>query len=844
MNYSKRTLIERILPVEEISEEAKKEKNGRAPTFELHYWWTRKPLVASRAAVLGALLPEDFDVQEFKRLVGLGKDKRAHNYNLDELGVDLDYLREKYREVWGTETPTVFDPFAGGGSIPFEALRVGCNVVANDYNPVAYLILRATLEYPKYGEELLKDVEKGLKWIFERAKEELEVFYPKHDGKDVAAYIWSWVASCPQCGFKNPLVGQWWLVRKEKKKLFLEPIVEGNELRLEIKSGEKAPEGTMSRGKGRCLKCGAVIPNEHIRKEMFDNEEEMLLAVVLNNKKGKEYDLPNDEDLMAVERARKVLEDEWDEFLREDLTPLEEMPDDNRGGIWAKLYLKNWHRLLNSRQKLLFATLIKLIRGYVERLREEKDEEYAKAVATYLVFVLGKHINYNCRAVSWGRTVEKMMDVLASRGIPIMWDHTEVNPFVHGSGTLIRIINAIDKSLKYSAEKLKPVKRINNFNESITGLNGKYDIIVTDPPYFDVVQYAELSEFFYMWEKRALKEFNPPEIERAEDLSVGGNRTKEYFEKLFRIACKKLNGMLTEEGILVMFFAHSSVDAWDFVVKALRKANFRIAATWPIHTESLNIANVGKESFQSSIVVVARKRKEDKTGYIEEIQEEMERYLKKRLQEFWDYGLRGADLTVAAMGASLDILTQYSEIKSYTGELKVKDILELVQRYIAQFILERFVGDAELDGATAFYVYNRLNNLKQMPYDTANLIAKSFDIDLKDMEKKGLIDAVKSGKAKGVKVLSYRERGELGEVRTLIDAVHQVMYAFEKGGLRAVESVIANLPYGPSEVWNVLRAFLYLGSSDVERQVAQRILDSPITPEEGQVSIGDFGRVR
>ena len=491
---------------------------------------------------------------------------------------------------------------------------------------------------------------------------------------------------------------------------------------------------------------------------------------------------------------------------------------------------------------MLFATLIKLIRGYVERLREEKDEEYAKAVATYLVFVLGKHINYNCRAVSWGRTVEKMMDVLASRGIPIMWDHTEVNPFVHGSGTLIRIINAIDKSLKYSAEKLKPVKRINNFNESITGLNGKYDIIVTDPPYFDDAQYAELSEFFYMWEKRALKEFNPPEIERAEDLSVGGNRTKEYFEKLFRIACKKLNGMLTEEGILVMFFAHSSVDAWDFVVKALRKANFRIAATWPIHTESLNIANVGKESFQSSIVVVARKRKEDKTGYIEEIQEEMERHLKKRLQEFWDYGLRGADLTVAAMGASLDILTQYSEIKSYTGELKVKDILKLVQRYVAQFILERFVGDTELDGATAFYVYNRLNNLKQMPYDTANLIAKSLDIDLKDMEKKGLIDAVKSGKAKGVKVLSYREREKVGEVRTLIDAVHQVMYAFEKGGLREVESVIANLPYGPSEVRNVLRAFLYLDSSDVERQVAQRILDSHITPEEGQVSIGDFGR--
>jgi len=458
---------------------------------------------------------------------------------------------------------------------------------------------------------------------------------------------------------------------------------------------------------------------------------------------------------------------------------------------------------------------------------------------------LGKHVDYNSRSTSWHRTREKITDVLATRRPSIRWDHIEVNPFVKGSGTLVGMMRNIKNALKYSVRKLNNDKEIKTLNESITGLNGKYNIIVTDPPYFDDVQYAELSEFFYVWEKRALKEFNPPEIERAEDLSVGGNRTKEYFEKLFRISCKKLNEMLTEEGILVMFFAHSSVDAWDFVVNALRKAGFWITSTWPIHTENPNnVLARGHASIMSSIIITARKRKEGKTGYIEEIQEEMERHLKKRLQEFWDYGLRSADLTVAAMGASLDILTQYSEIKSYTGELKVKDILELVQRYIAQFILERFVGDAELDGATAFYVYNRLNNLKQMPYDTANLIAKSLDIDLKDMEKKGLIDAVKSGKAKGVKVLSYRERGELGEIRTLIDAVHRVMYAFEKGGLREVESVIANLPYGPSEVWNVLRAFLNLDSSDVERQVAQRILDSYITPEEGQVSIGDFGRVR
>lgn len=492
---------------------------------------------------------------------------------------------------------------------------------------------------------------------------------------------------------------------------------------------------------------------------------------------------------------------------------------------------------------MLFATLIRLIREYAEKLRKEKDEEYTKAVATYLAFVLGKHIDRNCRSTTWQRTAEKIASVLGKRRPSILWDHTEVNPFIRGSGTLIEMRKNMLQALKYSIDGTKHSKVVQTLNKSITRLNGKYDLLVTDPPYFDDVQYAELSEFFYVWEKRALKDFNLPEIERAEDLSVSGNRTKEYFEKLFRISCKKLNEMLTEEGILVMFFAHSSVDAWDFVVNALKKAGFRITQTWPVHTEKPgSLITQGHYSIVSSIVVVARKRKEDKTGYIEEIQEEVEEHLKERLNEFWDYGLRGADLTVAAMGASLDILTQYSDIKSYTGELKVKDILKLVQRYVAQFILERFVGDMELDGATAFYVYCRFSDLSQMPFDTANLIAKSLDIDLKDMEKKGLIESVKSGKAKGVKVLSYRERGELREVRTLIDAVHVVMFAYEKGGLSEVESAINDLPYGPSEIRNMLRAFLYLDSSDVEKQVAQQILGSHITPEEGQVSIGDFGR--
>ena len=171
----KRTLIENLLPIEEISQEAKNEKKGNArpPRSLMHYWWTRKPLVASRAAILGALLSEDFDTDEYKRLLSLGREKRSHTYNLTKSQREL--LKKEYKKMWGTEKPTIFDPFAGGGSIPFEALRVGCNVLVNDYNPVANLILKGSLEYPtKYGDDFLIDVKTGFNWIFNKAKEELE----------------------------------------------------------------------------------------------------------------------------------------------------------------------------------------------------------------------------------------------------------------------------------------------------------------------------------------------------------------------------------------------------------------------------------------------------------------------------------------------------------------------------------------------------------------------------------------------------------------------------------------------------------------------------------------------
>jgi len=844
MTEEHRTLIETFLPVDEISKEAKLEKLGNAkpPISSLHYWWTRKPLITARAAVLGALLPSDFNQQEFKKLLGLDRNERAHNYDVPS--DRIEQLKEEYNKVWG-EIPTVLDPFAGGGSIPFEAMRVGTNVIANDYNPLAYLIEKATLEYPsKYGEQLSKDVEKGLKWIFDETRKELEKYYPSHKNGNVTAYVWAWSIKCPKCGFNTPLVGQWGLSRKKNRNITLKYQVVNNDLKLSIEEEADIQDSTCSDGKGRCVACGASISNDVVKNDIFTRENERLLALILTKNKGKEYVIPSEEDIEAFNKAKDALSQKQKEFFSRDLIPLEEMPDDNRGTIWAKEYLKYWQKLLNPRQLLLFVTLEINIQKYYEEHLNEANPEYKLAIVTYLSFILGKHIDRNCRAIVWDRTNGQISSATGKRSIGMLWDHAEVNPFIKGSGSLIGVMKSINGSITYSIKKIKRGSKVKISNLSITALNERVPIIVTDPPYFDDIQYAELSEFFYVWERKALKNIiDLGEVSKNEDMSVGGNRDKKTFNRMFNLSCKKFFEILPPNGILVMFFAHSSVEAWDFVVNALKNSGFRITATWPIHTENTeNQIARGNASIMSSIIIVARKRKTNKSGYIEEIREEVHYHLLKRLDEFWKNGLRGADLTVSAMGVTLDIITQYSDIKSYTGEMQIKDVLELVQKNVAQYVLDRYMKNASgLDAATSFYLYTRLSQLEGMPFDTANLIAKSMNVDLKLLEKHGLIKTSKKGKAQGIILLNSMNR-EVNTKQSLIDCVQFVMTTFAKGGYTEVERELATIPFSRTEIKDVLEALLSLPTEDPERQVAQKVLErmGQSFPKQGQTGLDNF----
>jgi len=864
----KKLIIEEFLPIEEINKEAKKEKLGRPAIFEMHYYWTRKPLITARAVIIGSLIgldempwkvdPKAYDKLDkarhanFVELLKLNKEKRAHNYDPDR-GLFLRAIEK----TWG-KVPEVLDPFAGAGSIPFEVLRIGASAVANDYNPVAYLILKATLEYPKkYGWKLYDDVKKYANQILNELKEELGHLYPKHDGKNVAAYVYSWVVECPYCGFKTPLVGSWQLSTERKndegkvtrEAHYIDYTIQGDEIKFEIKKGKAPHSGNVSNGVFTCLKCGAQISDDYVAEYIRKHEEEVMMAVVLLEKRGKSYDVPSEEDLKAFEEAKKELKRNWLRFYREGLIPDDELADDKRR-LSTKKYLPKYYQLFNPRQLLLMLKYAEKAKKIVEEIAKE-DEEYAKAVGVYLSFILAKHVDYNNRATSWNSSYEKISHMFAQRGIAMMWNHLEVNPFVKSSGALQGMIRNVLNGLKYAIEKLSGTEgKVEVNNESILRFNPgrKFKVIITDPPYYDDVPYGEVSEVFYVWHRRIVgwlfeKEsrlFRNRKVETKEEIDVGGNRDKEHFNRLFTEALKKLHELLDDDGVLVLFFAHKSSKAWHFVLEALRKAGFVITATYPIHTESTESSVArGKRSVYHSLIIVARKRKEDKTGFIEDLMDEIERRVEEKARKLEGYGLKGSDLLVASTGAVLEVLTQYSNLKSYSGKASTADAVELAMKFLARYIAKKVTGLDNVDETTTFYLYLRLNGMDEVDYSTANQLMKSLGIDEKLLEKKKLI-RYSSGEKGGKKVILenfYRGDSDLEfkgedplEATTLIDYVHRAIRAFVRNGIKGLKDVLSEAPYPQSSICKVLEALSSVKSGskkqdDEEVRLARTIVE-------------------
>ena len=731
-----RVLIEDPIPTRRLNELSKKEKLGKPPISELHYYWTRKPLITSRVVLL-ASLSDQLDKEGLQSLSGLNatSTKKPIFYLRPSSGRYINLLEqyrqliERAKEIYGDDL-VMLDPFAGSGMIGFEALRLGLNVVLSDYNPVAYLIMKCTIEYPKkFGKRLYDDVKAEAERIMKELETELGSIYPMHNGKKVLAYISAWQVKCRSCGKLTPLVGHWHL--SKDKYLAYEAI--NGELKFSVKFGKDAPESNVHRGNATCLLCNMPIPNEEVVEDIRANQRERLLAVVLE---GKSYDIPQSEESKSLEKAEMILKERRRELV--DFIPDEEMPSDRRT-MSAGKYLSRWSDLFNPRQLLLLSTMAKKIRETVERREKEGGKDYAEAVGAYLSCWLAKHVDHNSRACHWIYTRTGIGDSVANRGLSMMWTHTEVNPFVKFSGSLQGMLHDVIDALKFSTEELEGTGLADISLHSILQYdsNKKFKLIVTDPPYADDIPYPELSEFFYVWHKRTIghllgSTFSSAHVDTVEEIDQGGNRTEEDFYERFRFAVKKLYDLLDQDGLLVVFYAQKRPEIWEKIVNFFAETGFQITNALPLSTENENnVIAQGKNSVYYSLIITARKR--DKNAPVTDLQRvksDIREEIYSNLEKVERLDYKQGELFLWATGLALKHFTSYSKIQSFSTPDTARSALDSAQEAmmaaLAEQQIRKYAGKKiSVDGDTTFYILTLKNGKRELDTDDFNQSVKS-----------------------------------------------------------------------------------------------------------------------
>ena len=742
----------------------------------------------------------------------------------------LNIARELIRVANDGNIPTVFDPFAGGGAIPLEAGRLGCQPIANDYNPVAYLILRATCEFPqKYAKPgrrkilveelgrkterevqvrnvLLHDFEKWTKWILERAREKIGHLYPPgKDGKPIVGYLWARTAPCsnPSCRAGIPMLKSLLICNKPEKKVALTLTMENGQVKFDIARDReiKATDGMMLRGGDcRCPYCHQISPVEDLRSEGLNGQlGEIMVAVITDTPTGKAYRPIELADLTVFETASKMakaLERPSEYIVPEINAPGAPSDAGCHRSISIDLYgFKTFGSIFNDRQLLAMNTFTDCLRdALVEVQKANLEKGYREALAVYLGLWLSRCSTRMASMCRWDTTRETLQAPFDAQAFPIKWDYPEANPFSESTGGFGNQIEWIQQYLGREPASLSPhnvsaeVYQGDAANVAI-GSN-LADIAVTDPPYFDSIAYADLSDFFYVWLKRGLADtfpevFSTPQTPKSDECVAHkhrhhGNRTKgkEFFELKLADCFTEMGRVCKDDGLISVMFAHQSTEAWAALINALFKAGMNVTATYPIDTELKNrIVALGVASLESSITVTCRPRQVGSAASFRDIRKEIEQEVRRSMQKFWDYGFRGADLIVACYGPAVGVFGRYERVERADGTLvTVPELLEIAKESALKAIAGEFTGDAL---SRLYFVWTNLYGITEQAWDDARLVVQigGESEDAMEVAKRRELFIVDGSTCRLALLRDREDRRNLGDSdeSPLIDKLHRAM---------------------------------------------------------------------
>jgi adenine-specific DNA methylase len=875
-----RRFIEEYFPIKEIGKESAREKSIRHGHIStLHTWWARRPLSASRATNYASLIPATTSTAERERIkafmISLGKWENSLDQSI------LEVARRSILAARNGNTPKILDPFAGGGSIPLEAFRLGCETFASDYNPVATLILKCTLEFPqKFGaaenktksgllsedrrNRLLDEVKRWGSWILEDVRRELERFYPKEkDGSVSVGYIWARTVSCqnPICRAEIPLMRQFWLANNAKRKISLFPDVSKGRVDFRIvgtgyatmPSGFRPNDGTVSKAVVTCLVCHSRTEGDTTRGLFAKGEsgEKMIAVLLASEGVGRRFRIAVDEDLNIFEnvrsllvKKREILQNDWGI----DPIPDEPTPEGKGRGAERAFSIRNynmntWGDLFNPRQKLsliLFAEKVRL--AHEKMLDEGLDQDLSVAISSYLAIIFDRLVDKNSTLVLYNSIRETIEHVFSRQTLGMIWDYVEINPFTNVGWPNMQdwVARVIDHCSRiYSPEHKRFVPIVNQGSATALSFPPEYfDAVFTDPPYYDNVPYAYLSDFFYVWMKRTIGHLYPDlfatplspkneEIVAYSNMEGGFEKGKRFFDEMLGKSFTEINRVLKPKGISLIIYAHKSTAGWETLVNSILRSGLVVTGAWPIHTERPGrLRSIESAALASSICMVARKVDKQPVGFYKEVKESLQKHLDEKLNRLWKENVTGADFLIAAIGSSIEVFGNYDRIIDDAGSvIGANRLLEDVRRIVTEYAVSQVLRNGitgQISPLTRFYVLWRwAYGEAPLEYDDAGKLAQGVGIDLPRELNKGFIQKEKEF----VNVLGPENRdvSELEQSKELIDILHRVLLLWKKGKTQELLTVLRDSGLGTGEVfYKVADAILHsLPTASKERKLLE-----------------------
>jgi putative DNA methylase len=839
MKETDKRLIEHFLPVTELNEIAAAEKkHPKHPVALVHYWPARRPITASRAAIYSALVPAPKD--EKGRAASAKFVEKLSAFKVDR--ETLATARDQIKAANGGKAPRVLDMFAGGGAIPLEALRLGCDSHALDYNPVAHLIELCTLVYPqRFGASLADDLEKWGLMVLKRVRGEVGDLYPNirvttsaqvsqqlrlfggetDQEQEPVTYIWVRTVPCRKPGCKGtvPLVSQAWLRKKGGFVAAVPRIKKGSsDLVWEIRSGESTgdvgaeSEEQTGAGEAACLICTTPATDVYVKQAaVAGNLGEVLASVVVDSSRSKVY-LPASQATTpdAKDLGRRIAS-----FVGQDAIPLLDRPLIGKLRDQLPAYgFERFRDLFTQRQLLVLLTLVKHIRqAHKEMTTGGMPADRAKAVATYLAMAFGRLANSFTKFCRWQGQDQKTIAAMGDRqALKMVYDYSEINPFADTAGCLPFALDNEVHCIRQLAGTGREATVTRGNAEELPYEEEFFDAVVTDPPYYSSIYYADLSAFFYVWHQRSVGDLypeqfafpNPPKrreaVAQPSEHDGDGAAADEHYQAVMEKAFREARRVLKPGAPLICVYAHRTTEGWATLIRALVQAKMTVTEAWPVQTEAKGRTNALKAAALSdSIFFVARRRESTATGEYETVvRPELERIARERVATLWanGNGIAGADLLMAAVGACLRPYTQFARVEYANGdEFPAEKYLHEVEGVVLDTMLEEIFGlssasVSSVDPVTRFYVLWRFT-YRESALDAGEAIVFSYPQGIELDGPTGLSGAaprLAEKKSAKYRIRDFTERGDDedlglpdgGKPAPLIDILHRTLWLMDR----------------------------------------------------------------